>query len=365
MTVAREYAEITRSIGARDSRQVVATLAGLASSPESIAATLAAHHLTSLTLAAVSETNLADALADGLVAAIEARRPPAGDPPAVLLAAFDEIRSAFEAERIPALQLKGLLFAARLYGDVHRRPQYDIDILVRRRHLRRAARVLERAGFEQVAYDLHSRTLMRGTIKVDLHRSLRWAPAYRLDEETIWHDSRVVELDGHAVPTTSDEYTLLLLVLAIFEDVGQGMGKLKQLLDLSLLAADVDATIDWTSFLARRADERVLAVTANVLALAIDALDASDRLPRLREALAPYRERVTHRSRDEALDLVLAPRKSQANLRWFRRVYPGSFPLYLACFWAAGFPENLRDPRRGSLRESIAVATGRPGTPSG
>ena len=63
---------------------------------------------------------------------------------------------------IPALQLKGLIFAERLYGGLDRRPQYDIDVLVPRRRLRLASRILESSDTAATPHDLHSRTLVRG-----------------------------------------------------------------------------------------------------------------------------------------------------------------------------------------------------------
>ena len=60
---------------------------------------------------------------------------------------------------------------------------------------------------------------------------------------------------------------------------------------------------------------------------------------------------------------MLAPRKDPANLSWFRAIYPGSFTVYLAWFWAAGFPANLRDPGRASIRDTVKVTIGRSDTP--
>ena len=356
------YVELTRHVGARDSRGVVTALAALAAtreSPECVADILRTHHLISLTETAIAEPNGGPTLPAALAEAIAARRPASGVRPEAMLDAFEDVRSALAADGIPTLQLKGLLFAERLYGDLWRRPQHDIDVLVPRRRFRPATKVLGHLGYARDSYDLHSRTFLRGPVKVDLHRSLRWAPAYRVDERAVWGQVRVAHLAGHAVPTTSDEHTLLLLVLAIFEDVGQGMGRLKQLLDLLLLTRDVDATFDWAAFLGRRAGERVLGVSVNVLALVIDVFDAAAELPRLAEALQPYRRSVRHGSREEALRLVMAPRKDPANLAWFRRVYPGSFPLYLAFFWGSGFPANLRDPRRPPLWRTVALASRR------
>jgi hypothetical protein len=82
-------------------------------------------------------------------------------------------------------------------------------------------------------------------------------------------------------------------------------------------------------------------------------------VPRLASALEPCHGDVVLGSRTEALGLLLAPRKDPANLAWFRAIYPGSFALYLGWFWAGGFPANVRDPARASLRDAIRVTTGR------
>lgn len=356
MSLGARLADLTLRLGRDDAEGVVAELAAMPASPPEVADALRRHHLVGLVLRAIADAGSGPTLPADLVDAIEALRPPPPVRPAVMLDAFDELAGALSEPGIPALQLKGLLFAERLYGGLDRRPQYDIDVLVPRRRLRAAADVLERLGYRKDSYDLHSRTLIRGSVKVDVHRTLRWAPAYRIDERAIWAAACVTGIDGRRIPTLSDDHTLLLLVLSIYEDAGQGTAKLKQLLDLLLLAADVDSTFDWAAFFDRRSDENVLGPTVNVLALVLDVFDAPEEAPRLAEALAQHRPSVRRARRAEALELVMAERKDPANLAWFRELYPGSFPLYLACFWAGGFPANLRDPRRPPVRRVLSVA---------
>ena len=360
MSLGNHLAELTLRIGNKDAEGVVAELAAIREPPEETVEALRRHHLVGLVARAIADADGWATLPSDLAATIEANRPPPPVPPTVMLDAFEELAGSLSEHGIPALQLKGLVFAERFYGGLDRRPQYDIDVLVPRRRLQRAARLLEQLGYRGDSYDLHSRTLVRGSIKVDLHRTLRWAPAYRIDEHAIWADARVAVVDGRQIPTISDGDTLLLLVLSIYEDAGQGTAKLKQLLELLLLAADVDSTLDWVSFLERREAEGVGRITVNVLELAITVFAAAGAVPHLTAALAPYEKDLVLTSRSDALGLVLAPRKDPANLAWFRAIYPGSFTIYLAWFWAAGFPANLRDPGRGSLRDAVWVATGRP-----
>ena len=234
MSLGTQLAELTLRIGSGDADGVVAACASIREPPSDVAEALRRHHLVGLVLRAIAEADSGPTLPTDLVEAIQALRPPPPVPPGELLDAFAELASRLSQHGIPALQLKGLIFAERFYGGLDRRPQYDIDVLVPRRRLQRAARLLEQLGYRGDSYDLHSRTLVRGSIKVDLHRTLRWAPAYRIDEHAIWADARVAVVDGRQIPTISDGDTLLLLVLSIYEDAGQGTAKLKQLLDLLL-----------------------------------------------------------------------------------------------------------------------------------
>jgi len=261
----------------------------------------------------------------------------------------------FSARGVDLVLLKGIYLANRLYHGYHRRPQYDLDVLVRARSRATARRTLEGLGFRKETADLHSQTFTRGHLKIDVHGWLRRAPAYRLDEEGIWRGVRIEPLEGFDVPTLSDEYTLVLFALSCFEDLGQGMTKLKQLVDVYLWLRDVDASTNWSGFFAQREREGVDGIAAAVLAIVVALFDARHEVPRLSTALAHY-ERAVSTTREEALALVSAPRKHPANLAWFGRVYPGSFWHYLTRFWWAGFPQNLKGLRADRVRATLRAA---------
>jgi hypothetical protein len=46
------------------------------------------------------------------------------------------------------------------------------------------------------------------------------------------------------------------------------------------------------------------------------------------------------------------------SLRWFARIYPGSMAVYLAWFWASGFPANLRQLGGPWLAQSLGLLAG-------
>jgi hypothetical protein len=148
---------------------------------------------------------------------------------------------------------------------------------------------------------------------------------------------------------------LVLFVLSCFEDLGQGMTKLKQLVDLYLWLRDVDGSTNWTEFFARRARAGIDGIAAVVLAIVVTLFDAQREVPKLASALAniPVAAAITH---EEALALASAPRKHPANLAWFGRVYPGNFWNYLARFWWAGFPQNLKGLRANRVRATLRAA---------
>jgi hypothetical protein len=141
-------------------------------------------------------------------------------------------------------------------------------VLVPSRRHREAGRVLVAGGFERVAYDLHSQTFALHGLKVDLHRYLRWAPAYGINEAAIWTTAQAIRVGAVEARTLSDDYTLVLLALGAFEDLGQG-GELKQLVDLYLMLRQVDGTLDWEAFFSKRARENIGGIAHTVFALVI------------------------------------------------------------------------------------------------
>jgi hypothetical protein len=244
------------------------------------------HHLIGLVRTRISDADLRARLAPALADALASRRPVGRVPASTLLAAYADVRRALAADGIDLLVLKGFYFAERLYGGIDRRPQHDLDVLVRPRDFRRTLAALRALGFARRRRDLHSIAVRHGDVQVDVHRHLRWAPVFAIDEAAVWRTALDVEVQGTAVRTLSDEYTLVFVLLAAFEDLGQGLAKLKQLLDVHLLLRAVDPTMDWEAFFARRMAENVLDVTVNVLAVCVALFEASDELPRLAAALA-------------------------------------------------------------------------------
>ncbi len=335
------YVRLAKHLALRDEAALLAGLAALPDPPDVVATTLRYHHLTrpirTWIPAETLRAELPAALAEALVRSRPIGRASIDD----LRDGFVEAQQALTAAAIPVLLFKGFYLADRLYGGVAHRPQSDVDLLLRRRDFRRGVRVLRRLGYRVAGGDIHSKDLVRDTVKLDVHRFLRWAPALALDESRMWSSAITARAEDVQFRTLSDEYTVVALVVAAFENLGQGMERLKQLFDLWLLARALDASFDWPGFLARRERENLLAITVNVLAFVLDVFESDAECPNLHRTIAAHRDRVVLAGRREALALLAAPRKARANLVWFGRVYPGSLALYLLWFWYGGFPENL------------------------
>lgn len=353
-----DYVRIAKHAALRRKDPLLAALRDAAREPGAMAETLRAHHLVRLVNAAADAAELRAALPAAVAERLEAWRSLPLPTTAELLSDFGEVRGALDAEEVPWLLLKGFYFAERLYGGLDRRPQHDVDVLVRERHFGRALRACERLGFQRQGYDLHARTLSRGRLRLDLHRCLRRAPAFRADETAAWDSALAVTAGGSPFLTLCDEWTLVFLTLSAFEDIGQGMVKLKQLLDLYFFLRQVDAGFDWEAFFERRAAEGLERVCLNVLALCVALFEAGEEAPRLAAALAARHPRITRGSRAEALALVFAGRKEPDSLAWFAGIYPGSLAFYLAWFWYGGLPANLRDFSARRLLASLRLAAG-------
>ncbi len=348
-----DYAALARCLGANDQTGALAALSRVVDDP-ALVDTIRRHQLTSLLWTTIPEDQLRIRLPGGAVTAFRDWLAKRRSSPRDHLDTLAEAGAALQRDGIECMLLKGAYFSHRLYGGLGRRPQYDVDLLVRRHEFRRASRTLRGLGYDERWRDLHSVTWQRDTAQIDLHSCFRNAPAYRLDEERIWRDRLAYTIGDVSFTTPSDDDTLVLLALSLFQDVGLGSAKLKQLVDACLLVAAIDGQTDWQRFLARREPERTLVIAANVLALVVDVLDAAPNMARLAAALAPLRGRMVISTPEQALALTFAERGATANKAWFFQLYPGSvarywlwllprkLPLYLRGRTPAGAPSSMR-----------------------
>lgn len=347
------YARIARHAALREPDLLLEALSTAAGEPEDIAEMLRRHHLLGL-VCSVATQDPVRAPRSSIVEALASRQPIPRVPVEALIETYREIRRALEARGLPLMLLKGFYFADRLYGGLDRRPQYDIDLLIRRKDLRAALKVFGELGFVRKSRDFHSHTLAREAIHVDLHHSPRRSPAYSFDEAAVWRRARDARAGDLAFRTLSDEDYVTMLATSIFEDVGFGKGNLKQALDLYLLLRKNDPRRDWEAYFRDTPPRPLLGVVANVLALVADVFAAEGELAQLSASLERRKGLIDHADRDQALRLLFAPRGRVENMLWFGRIYPGSVLYYRGRFWLWTFPANLRNLDADWFRRNAA-----------
>ena len=357
---AADLVTLARSAATGDGVGVAGVLARAVAPPDALVDALARHTLVTPVLMALDATDAWGAVPAGIAESLEPwrRRRVEWPAPARLLAVQAGVTATLHNSGIPVVALKGLGFAQRLYGGIERRPQFDLDLLVRADDFTGACRVLRRSA-RQSGYDAHSRSFQLDGVTVDLHDRLTRAPAFRVDEAAYWRSTIEVPVHGGVVRTLSDEWALVQLLHAAYEDFGQGMAKLRQLMDSFLLIRNLDRTCDWDAFLDARRPERFEGVALNVLAVMTALFDGRLEWPRLTASVERRSGSLLETSARQAHGLLFAPRKHPANFLWFASVYPGSIAAYLAWFWYHGFPANTSPAALARLGAIVPRLLGR------
>lgn len=183
---------------------------------------------------------------------------------------------------IPAMPVKGLVIADRLYGDLAARPCADLDVLVRPADLPAARDVLHGLGFRQreqpgykaLVHQFHDPAWGRGTgpdhVRLELHWAL-WADSdRRMGTDGLWDRSVPTTLLGHPIRTMSAEDTLLHLAI----HRTRSALRLRWVTDVAELVRAEGGSLDWSAYLDRARIARGRTASWVVLALARDLLDA-------------------------------------------------------------------------------------------
>jgi hypothetical protein len=172
-----------------------------------------------------------------------------------IISARTTVRSmaALEAEGVPVLALKGLPVACLAWDDPSSRVQVDVDLLVRRQDMQRAAGILERAGVAGEVVSpgeiTHAATLAPapGGAMIELHHALSDDALQEVDTEDLLARSLVVDTPEGPVRTLGlSDTAVFLTVHATFHL----FDRLAWLVDLAGLARR--QPVDWVDA-ARRA----------------------------------------------------------------------------------------------------------------
>lgn len=254
--------------------------------------------------------------------------------------------------------LKGPYLAKRFYGGIDRRVFWDIDILIRRKDLARAAQLLQQYGFKRTSRVLiherltthftHAFDFAKPGLTVDLHWALGTRPSYDIDYEDIWEQREKLLLNGESFSVLSDEYSLLFTIISIFRDIEVSKIRLRSFLDLHMILKTIHYHFDWDGFLEARKREHLFKISVNILSLFLRLFACHDEFPDLARALSHRESSLVSTDEKTFGKLITHSRLGLAQRMWAARLYEGSRSRLLL-WWIVSLPFRRAAYRAGKL----------------
>ena len=162
----------------------------------------------------------------------------------MLTRALVDVVSMFTENGIRVLAFKGPVAAADIYGAVGSRPFGDIDLLVHRRDIHRAGRVLRGLGYSMTGQYQWETVYQRELAEIDVHRTLSPPPLrVALPFDRLWAGRRTVTIRGAPVPTFSLEHLVIILCVQLAKDAAESRVRLIKVCDLAVVLRH--KPIDW------------------------------------------------------------------------------------------------------------------------
>ena len=180
-----------------------------------------------------------------------------------LLYEYGRVTDLLASAGIPIIGLKGVALAETLYQNLALRPMQDIDILIARHDLPRAAELLLDDGYAVVGHDVHRDSRLdfenevalvkKGPVPsvIELHWNLIDSPYYQqaLDLTWFWQTTRAVD-DASPDRRRLGDAAQLIHLCAHLMLHHRGQGLLWQY-DIATLLHDGQAEFDWCAFVRR------------------------------------------------------------------------------------------------------------------
>ena len=175
---------------------------------------------------------------------------------------LEEITTAFTAESIPVIALKGAYLAEAIYGNLALRPLGDLDLMVPKADAQRAADILVKLGFLSPSRALMEKSLAHGKhlptffhadrrciVEIHWHVTTPDAP-YGIAIDELWARSQSLLLAGSAVRVLSPEDVLLHLCMHLSYEHQFSFG-LRPYIDLAWFSGKKGSDLDWNVVVAR------------------------------------------------------------------------------------------------------------------
>ncbi len=241
-----------------------------------------------------------------------------------MLGQLHRLQQAFSKRGKQFVLLKGPGLAQGFYGDPAQRKYEDIDLYVPARLARPTLRWLNKelkfpnSGLFHplLAHITHAKSAIVGELGIDLHWALRVHPSFSIDEARVWQTRQSLDLPGPGgqVNVMSNEYTLVLTLLEIFDDISRLEYSAKGFVDAFLILHTIDSTMDWPGFIEQIKTERLDPIIFDVMIMIVELFNARDLLPALTANLEQHGP-----TESQSLKIMLAA-ASRPDVLWSYRL---------------------------------------------
>lgn len=165
-----------------------------------------------------------------------------------------------EKNSIEALAFKGPTLSQMAYGDITLRQYVDLDVLTRKKDIYKIDALLKAEGYERLlnitpvqekVYIQYAHDIGLIHPKKGIHFEMHWSfldedYPMQVDLEDFWKETQEVKLNGHPVPTFSNENLLYYLCIHGSKHLWERIEWIK---DLDLMIRN--ETIDWGIFITK------------------------------------------------------------------------------------------------------------------
>lgn len=258
--------------------------------------------------------------------------------------------------------LKGPYLAEQYFGGKDRRAFSDIDLLIRRKSLKKIDQILHNIGYQRkssilfnknlTAYFTHAFDYGKSNVTVDLHWALSTHPSYQIDYQDLWQCKQNFLLNNQPLLVLSAEYDVLLNLLSALRDLERGALRLKPFVDLYFILRKVEGKIDWKLFFEKREREKTLSISVNILVLFLNLFDCQDQFKELAKALNQQKILPKLLSLESSYSFFLSGSGATKNKIWASSIYECS-SIYAGFWWLTSLPFRLAVHRISQYRQRL------------
>lgn len=303
------------------------------------------HKLSGYLYSIISNSPLRDAFPLGLIKDLKLSYIKQWSKNEKLLREIKILNKLSQKEDYDMLFLKGPFLAQHFYGNIDRRLISDIDILVKsKKDVEGLNSLLSEYGFKRQSltfinkdltyYFTHHFEYKKQAINLDLHWALQSHFTFNFNYKKIWDKKQEISLQEQSFAVLSDEYTLVIILLAIFMDIQYGGLYFKSLIDAYMILKAINKAFDWELFFENRKKEGLFLISFGMLDLVINSLECHDEFKELTSYIEKNKTVIKYRGLGYSLNIFNRSRYSISAFRsklWAFKLYDS--PVIMSFFW--------------------------------